>query len=119
MSSHDNYCYCSLTEINDKCSAVLTAAASQLTAVKECDKESRRRALETALLKCKMHLRDVAHIRPPPSIREARLIVFVMAFVLSVFVFMFYGYNVLKGLYFCDFVTIILLYGDCVSLWYV
>ncbi|XP_047494890.1 uncharacterized protein LOC125043007 [Penaeus chinensis] len=59
-----------VNKINDKCSAVLTAAASQLTAVKECDKESRRRALETALLKCKMHLRDVAHIRPPPSIRE-------------------------------------------------
>ncbi|ROT85550.1 hypothetical protein C7M84_012073 [Penaeus vannamei] len=59
-----------MNKINDKYAAVLAAAASQLTAVKECDKESRRRALETALLKTKMHLRDVTHIRPPPSIRE-------------------------------------------------
>ncbi|XP_042878221.1 uncharacterized protein LOC122257176 isoform X2 [Penaeus japonicus] len=59
-----------MNRINEKYSAVLTAAACQLTAVKECDKESRRRALEIALLNCKMHIRDVVHIRPPPSIRE-------------------------------------------------
>lgn len=62
------------TETDDVYLKIISAASSTIEEFQEADEESRCESMETFLLKLKMHLMHVIHIRPPPPVKAIALI---------------------------------------------